>query len=299
MEIDYPTKNMDHKLPILDLKVWIEKRENGKLIVYEHYRKEEASKATVFAKSATPTKQKRTILSQEVLRILTHCSPNLPNNVRCKHINNLMKRMQFSGYTKDFRYDAYNSGMKAYNTLTEKEQKGERPINRPKTWKKDERKKERGDKKLNWYKTNGHESVIFVPCTPESQLRKLYEREVKKSDFKIKIVERSGTKIKDLLHKKNPFKKEKCERNDCFVCSTGGKGNCNKENITYDIICQGECERKKCFQRRERLQWIHKRKRTFRQAVRWRHPISLTATPPRPTWRRRGTISYEHHWILP
>ena len=218
-----------------------------KVIPYEHYRKEVATKATIFARSATPNSQKRTILSQEVLRIMTHCSPHLSTDVRNKHINEVMKRIQFSGYSKEFRFDVYNSAVKAYNILKEKEENGERPINRPKEWKRKERKKEKESKKMNWYKSRGHESVIFVPCTPESRLKKIYEEQIKKTEFKIKVVEKGGTKMKDILHRKNPFKKMKCDRNDCFVCSTGGKGACDKENITYDIICQAPCLHKSVY----------------------------------------------------
>ena len=43
--------------------------------------------------------------------------------------------------------------------------------------------------------------------------------------------------MKDALHKKDPFKSEKCGKIDCFVCTTNGEGNCRKENVTYTIRC--------------------------------------------------------------
>ena len=43
---------------------------------------------------------------------------------------------------------------------------------RPKGWNREEREQERARKKVNWYKKNGSESVIFVPATPGSQLQK-------------------------------------------------------------------------------------------------------------------------------
>ena len=34
-------------------------------------------------------------------------------------------------------------------------------------------------------------------------------------------------------------------REDCFVCTTTGKGNCQTESVTYTIACMGEdCSRK-------------------------------------------------------
>ena len=84
-----------------------------KVILYEHYRKEVATKATILARSATPNSQKIKILPQEVLTIMTHCSPHLSTDVRNKHINEVMKRIQFSGYSKEFRFDVYHSAVKA------------------------------------------------------------------------------------------------------------------------------------------------------------------------------------------
>ena len=91
--------------------------------------------------------------------------------------------------------------------------------------------------------------MIFVPCTPKEQLKKIYEKEVEKSGFKIKIIERSGTKIRDMLHRKDPFRERQCERPDCFVCSSGGKtkGGCNKENIKYSIECTENCRKKDIY----------------------------------------------------
>ena len=47
--------------------------------------------------------------------------------------------------------------------------------------------------------------MIFVPCTPNAQLKRLYSEEINKSEFNIKVIEKSGTKLKDILHKKDPF----------------------------------------------------------------------------------------------
>ena len=40
-----------------------------------------------------------------------------------------------------------------------------------------------------------------------------------------------------------------CERPDCFVCTSGGKGQdiCNKENVTYNISCLENCKKKDIY----------------------------------------------------
>ena len=68
-------------------------------------------------------------------------------------------------------------------------------------------------------------------------MKKMYEEEIGKSRCPIKVVERAGTKIKDILQKSYPFDKEKCSMRDCLICTSNGKGNCKKESITYEIKC--------------------------------------------------------------
>ena len=112
LEIDYPSKYDDKKMPLLDVKVWIEDKEcnmqvsqqnkevqkNKKAIRYEHYRKSMASRMTVHERSAIPTNQKRNILTQEVIRILKNCSQELPWEVKVEHLEHLSLRLQYSGY---------------------------------------------------------------------------------------------------------------------------------------------------------------------------------------------------------
>ena len=38
---------------------------------------------------------------------------------------------------------------------------------------------EKSRKKEDWYKKEGNEAVIFVPVTPEAQLQKKYQKEIK------------------------------------------------------------------------------------------------------------------------
>ena len=247
---DYPSKYNDKKIPILNLKVWTKTdNEEGTKIVYEHYRKEVATRSTVHAKSAMDIKQKRTILTQELLTIMTNCSSRLDEQTRNGHINDFMKRIQFSGYNKEMRYDVYNSAKKAFEKMKNAARDGTRPIHRPKNWKRAERREAKETKKRTWYKSNGAESVIFVPCTPNAQLKRRYTEVIRKTNFMIKVVEKSGTKLKDILHKKDPFRRNTCGREDCFVCTSGGKGSliCDRENITYRITCNEKCGEKDIY----------------------------------------------------
>ncbi|KAL9986209.1 hypothetical protein ACROYT_G000316 [Oculina patagonica] len=125
LEVDYPSKHPDKKLPILDLKVWVEHREKKvqesnqmvSVMMYEFYKKEIASKALVNARSAMSASAKRTVLSQAVLRVLLNCSPLLPWANVVEKVEEMVLRMQCSGYNKNFRYEVVDSAIKAYRAI--------------------------------------------------------------------------------------------------------------------------------------------------------------------------------------
>ena len=245
--IDCPSRHADGKMPSLDVKLWLEEIEHQKKIVYEHYEKEMSTKAVIHAKSALPMQMKRTVLTQEVLRILLHCSKHVRWETICSHINKFMKKMQFSGYSQPFRCTVVDSALNALKLIKEKEALGIRPINRPKEWRRVEREKEKVEKRKSWYKSGGFDSVLFVPATPQSRLKKLYQQEIMKSGFRMKVVEKVRTSLKSRLQVSNPFKPRRCEREDCFICTSEGTGNCNREGITYKIECLGDCEERDIY----------------------------------------------------
>jgi len=65
LTIDYPSKNSDGKVAMLDLKMWIMEVDGVKRLVHEHYEKDMASKMVVHARSSLSEKTKMTILRQE------------------------------------------------------------------------------------------------------------------------------------------------------------------------------------------------------------------------------------------
>ncbi|KAL9971251.1 hypothetical protein ACROYT_G023757 [Oculina patagonica] len=234
-------------LPILDLKVWVEHREKEvqgsnqmvSVMMYEFHTKEIASKALVNARSAMSASVKRTVLSQAVLCVLLNCSPLLPWANVVEKVVEMVLRMQYSGYNQKFRYEVVDSAIKAYRARQEAELKGERPIHRPKGWRRNERETEKSKKREDWYKKGGNEAVIFVPARPGSQLQKEYQREIRDQGYRIKVVEKTGTTLKGVLQKSDPFKRQRCGREDCLVCKQAGKGPCNAHGVTYEIECQG------------------------------------------------------------
>ena len=127
LEADYPSNHEDNKLPILDMKVWPTVKEETfslegqysvsikrSLIHHEFYQKEIANKSVIHAQSAMSYTSKRTMITQDILRVLLRCSPHLPWNQVLPHINHMMMRIQYSGYSEKFRKEVTASAVKAY-----------------------------------------------------------------------------------------------------------------------------------------------------------------------------------------
>ena len=230
VKIDCPSRNHDDKLPILDLKVWIEKRnrdgrsQSESRVLHEYYSKEISSAYVINARSALSWRNKRTILTQEVLRILLNCSVELPWQVFVKHVNRMMMRLQYSGYDQKFRTEVVKPALNKYKHILRLDAGGKKPMYRPRTRRKIERVREKRKKRDEWYIKGGYDSVIFVPATPGSELKSIYEKEIDEAGMKIKVTEQSGIPLKRYLQRSNPFKSKKCERDDCLVCTSGGKG---------------------------------------------------------------------------
>ena len=243
VEIDYPSRYNDKKMPTLDLKLWVTCDNNICKIMHEHYMKPMSSKALLNSQSAMAWSTKRTVLTQDALRIVLNCSRDLQWEVVAAHLSEYSARMQYSGYEHKFRLEVIKSALKAYENLIEAERQGKRPLYRHKTWNTREREQERKSKKLNWYKKGGNKSVMFIPYTPDSILQKLYTKEVKRAELPIKIVEKAGVSLKRTLQKSDPFATKNCGRFDCLPCSSEGKGSCRSVGVNYDIFCC-ECEEK-------------------------------------------------------
>ena len=94
-------------------------------------------------------------------------------------------------------------------------------------------------------------AVMFTTYTHSSILaKKLRESEEKLGEltgYKIKVVERAGTKLVDLLTSSNPWGGTDCRREFCLLCETKEKTgrnkgqDCRKRFCVYEIWCK-QCE---------------------------------------------------------
>ena len=248
---EVPTEKEDKKLPVLDLKSWIEEvEEEGEkryMVLHEFYMKDVASRALIHRDAALSLSCKRTILTQQCIRVMRNCHEKIGKEKQTEHLTYYSARMQAAGYDQEFRIQVMESAFKAFEAMKEEARIGRKPVYRKREWKRNERRREKIRKSKNWYKKGGKESVLFVTATPGSELKNKLQKEIEKSTFKIKVVEKSGNKIIRLLQKNNPFKKDKCGKENCMICAGNGKGSCRETDITYKIECLGSTEQEeKC-----------------------------------------------------
>ena len=249
-------------MPVLDVEVSVNKDKQNK-IEYEFYEKPTKNKKVLLSNSAIPSKQKRTILTQECLRRLRNTQVELGKSVQTKHLNNFMIKLKDSGYTALYRKQILSSALNAFEKMVKDDQVGTKPLYRDKNWNKEIRREQKEGKQRNWYKSDGngntgngsksvkYNSVLFVPVTKGGKLAKeLKKREEELNRFKterIKIVEDGGVQLKNFLVQKDPFPISKCERKKCLICGSEKSENmryaCNSNNVGYKLECDTCLER--------------------------------------------------------
>ena len=173
-----------------------------------------------------------------------NCSRRIPwEQEAAPCVTDYMMRMKEAGYSQNYRRRILMAAIKIYDQKVDDERKGVRPMFRAKTWKKDERRKEKETKKKEWATKKGHIAPIFVPATPGGELaremRKIADREAKHG-IHFNIMEIGGRTLKKEIQRSNPTATPGCKKEDCLGCKEGrGKGGkCHKNNINYKIECK-------------------------------------------------------------
>ena len=166
LTIEVPGKFPDKKLPILDIKMWIN-YEEGNRIDFEFYSKSISNPLVIMKRSAMSDQSKRTILTQECLRRLRNTKKELGEEVQNKHLSEYMSRMRKSGYSAIFRLQILKSAKEAYKKMLIEDKEGTKPLYRSRSWNREERNNLKRNKKKNWYKSKSskgteYNSVLFV-----------------------------------------------------------------------------------------------------------------------------------------
>ena len=91
---------------------------------------------------------------------------------------------------------------------------------------------------MNWYRKDGSDAVFFVEATPNEELADVCRKEFKKAGLNIRVIEKSGVAMKQMIVKSNPFKKNDCQRESCEFCKTYGI-NCKRVGV-QDSLCRDD-----------------------------------------------------------
>ena len=173
---------------------------------------------------------KKNVMTNEIMRILRNCNEFCPWEEVAQHISYFMKRLQFSGYDQDFRYEVTRRGLRKHKL---KQQEGTTNIDQ----------QHQTSQKRKWFQKNGNaDAVMFVP-TEDEQLKKEVQRCADRNKMKIKVIEKVENNITKELQKSNPFKDEVCGNEKCKICESNSGVNCRARGCVYEMICK-ECERK-------------------------------------------------------
>ena len=248
--VDTCDKNQDKKLPMLDVKVYLD--ENQRLI-HDHFEKSTKNKRVILASSALSWAQKRTIHTQECLRIMRNTSVFLGEKIQNENLNFYMKKLMYSGYNAKFRGEVIKSAKNAYRKILVLHKEGKNMYRNRKEMQECKVKKQKN--KENWWQSQvkgkkPFTSILFVPPTPRGELAKmLKKREMElnqNNEMNIRIVERGGPKMKHILVQKNPFPPQKCKISFCPFCNedenieicSKNKFQCSSFNVGYSIKCK-------------------------------------------------------------
>ena len=97
--------------------------------------------------------------------------------------------MQLSGYGQNFRAQVVKSALNAYDKIIEKDENNIEPLYRNRNYKRSERVEDKRTKKAKWYKgKEQNETVIFIPATLRSELKRIMKEVIDRAEVKIVIV---------------------------------------------------------------------------------------------------------------
>ena len=167
---------------------------------------------------------KMNVLVNEATRILKNCSKHLPREAVNKHLQYFVKRMQYSGYPQEHRYEVLLRTFKKQRQRSEGD--GEARVERR------IRKKGR-----DWYDRSRFDGVMFVDVTPNGELKHKVQDAWKRTGVKGKVIERMNRTVKNQIQRNNPYGWEHCGRNDCPTCNRDIQINCRARGCVYEIEC--------------------------------------------------------------
>ena len=156
MEVDVCEKHSDNKIPLLDMKLWLDK--DG-YAVYQHFEKSVATKLVISSRSAHSNSSKRAVHISELVRRMMNTSRRLNwDSYVAPVLTDYMERMAAAGYNEDYRKHVLLNSFAVYDSKVKRHIDGECPLNRPSGYRKKE-----GERKNRRRKEIGELKVVLLP----------------------------------------------------------------------------------------------------------------------------------------
>ena len=239
--------------------------------MYKFYEKPTTSSLCTLERSAASWNQKRATMSQEVVRRLTNTSRDLDKEQKLEIVEEFVSKLRRSGYKHQQIQDIVKSGVVGFSKKWEPREKPHRSAAETESLRRS--KKLLG--KTSWFKTRRsgvaqdqargagagrmrpdtaqHEpptlnrrpnTVLFVERTEGGAL--IAALRSQETDFnkislkKVKMVERTGKQVQQILTSPDPWGDELCGRENCLPCagSTRDRTLCRTSNVVYKTTCK-------------------------------------------------------------
>ena len=239
--IDVPSLNENGRLPVLDLNLRVA---NNKF-EHEFFQKTCTSEMLIPYTSAHSRKMKMSVLVEERVRRLRNHSRGLDWERSRQVMEEWSRKLRRSGYPETMRHEVIKASVDRYEKMCLEEDEGIRPIYRPRSWKEEERRREKELKRTSWHQTKTNQvsaPLILDPTAGEmtKEMKATCKGFEKVTGWRVPVEERAGLSMRSMA-KAKPLKKKGCQWADCFPCSTGG-GNCERNGSGYRISCE-RCRR--------------------------------------------------------
>ena len=240
---DTPVDHQDAKMPVLDIKVWIDTIDDTPVLLHTFYKKPVASRYTILAKSAMGKGVKRNTLFQEAIRRLKNISPSLPWSEAIPHMEEFGNMLRISGYSQEYRHNIIKGAVDRMKEVRAKVARGE--------WTSQYRDREAivsakeargGFSKGTWFLKGETTTTLTCAATPGSILQDHIKTTLKAGTQadggQTMVLEDGGAPATMGLKVKDPFRVEECrfKDKDCNVTTTT---DCSQQDKTYIITCKG------------------------------------------------------------
>ena len=182
MEEDHCMNHEDRKVPILDLKVWVDNSKERGEIKYDFYEKSMASKTVMHSRSVLTAAMKKSILVAEMGRRLRNCYMEMEWEKKASYVIEYCRRMYVAGHNEQFRNEVVKRALTNFFMSSKRDRDGVWPMYRSKNEREQQWSKMGGRPRAdNWYKKIGFSTSIQMPATIGEglvkRMRKNWERQ--------------------------------------------------------------------------------------------------------------------------